>query len=117
MVGGYYFANEFASFGGPIANCDVSNVDTSKYSAIVNGIPTLRDGTYDECVTKMKAWFEILDLNKDQSLDRCEDAQFLVAAGNTEEYALTFGGMASVSELTHVCSYVVPTAFDDIYQA
>jgi hypothetical protein len=35
----------------------------------------------------MKTWFDIIDLNGDQFVDRCEDAKLLYGVGNTEEYA------------------------------
>lgn len=47
-------------------------------------------------------------------IDRCEDAKFLYAIGNDEDYSLLYGGYGSLPDLQKYCSYVVPDAFDVI---
>jgi len=47
-------------------------------------------------------------------IDRCEDAKFLFAIGNTEEYSLNYGGYGTLPELQGYCATVVPDAFDVI---
>lgn len=62
----------------------------------------------------MKKWFDQIDTNKDGLIDRCEDARFLYAIGNTEEYSLNYGGYGSLLDLQKYCDFVVPDAFDAI---
>jgi hypothetical protein len=117
MVGGYIFLFQYASYGGPVADCDVTAVNPSKYQPIKDALGDLSSGTYAECITTMQSWFKIVDLNDDQYLDRCEDAKFLYGFGNTEEYALTYGGIGSVTDFEKICATAVPDAFEAIQAA
>lgn len=114
MVGGYIFTYNFATFTAPLAACDLENVDKSKYAPIKNGFENLSNGNYTECLTQLQQWFTIIDLNNDQTIDRCEDAQFLFGVGNTEEYSINYSGSSGVNDMAGICMYVVPTAFDDV---
>jgi len=57
-VGGIIFAFTFGTFGGPIPDCDLADVDKNKYVGIKNGVNNLREGTYEDCMNNMKLWFE-----------------------------------------------------------
>jgi len=118
MVGGYIFAFVFASFGGPIGNCDVSGAELSTYSkdgvSFVDGIiPNLNQGTLKECKENMKYMFKKIDVSGDGYIDRCEDAQFLKASGASDDYALNYAGSASLYELQNICYLLVPDAYEE----
>lgn len=87
MVGGYVFTFQFYTFFPVPSDCEITDVSSSTYEPIKTGIPLIFEGTYAECKANMKTWFDIIDLNGDQFVDRCEDAKFLYGVGNTEEYA------------------------------
>lgn len=114
MVGGYVFTFQFYTFFPVPSDCEITDVSASTYEPIKTGIPLIFEGTYAECKANMKTWFDIIDVNGDQFVDRCEDAKFLYGVGNTEEYAQNFAGMTNLAELQHLCGQLVPSAFDEI---
>lgn len=87
MVGGYVFTFNFYTFFPVASDCAITDASASTYEPIKTGIPLIFEGTYAECKANMKVWFDIIDINKDQFVDRCEDAKFLYGVGNTEEYS------------------------------
>jgi hypothetical protein len=119
MVGGYIFAFVFASFGGPLGNCDLSSADAADYSKdgvlFVDGLlPNLNQGTLQECKDNMKLMFKALDVSGDGYIDRCEDAKFLKASGASDDYALNYPGSASLYELQNMCYMIVPDAYEEM---
>jgi hypothetical protein len=119
MVGGYVFAFIFASFGGPLNNCDLSDVDAATYSkdgvSFVDGIiPNLNQGTLQQCKDNMKLMFKAIDVNNDGYVNQCEDAKFLKAAGAPDDYALMYPGSASLYELQSYCYMIVPDAYEEM---
>ena len=119
MVGGYVFAFVFASFGGPLNNCDLSEANAATYSnngtLFVDGIiPNLNQGTLQECKDNMKLLFKAIDVSGDGYVDQCEDAKFLKASGASDDYALTYPGSASLYELQSYCYMIVPDAYEEM---
>jgi hypothetical protein len=113
IMGGYWFAMNYMKFK-PVENCDMGNVNTAKYSNIVGDFKNLNQGTYDQCITVMKGVSKTIDLNEDGFIDRCENAKFLKAIGNSEEYALNYSSSGSLLELQEYCKVVVIDAFDTL---
>lgn len=68
--------------------CDVESVDKSAYAEIQNILPLMTD--LDSCEENIMKIFHILDLNKNNIMERCEDAKFQFAMGSSKEYALKF---------------------------
>lgn len=114
MVGGYVFTFEFYKFFPVASDCEITDVSASTYEPVKTGIPLIFEGTYAECKANMATWFNILDLNNDGFVDRCEDAKFLYGVGNTEEYSQNYAGMVNLPELQALCAQLVPSAFDEI---
>lgn len=56
--------------------------------------------------------FNTVDLNNDGVVSQCEDAKFLVGVGNTEDYAKTYPGSYSLSDIKAMCDWMVPDGFD-----
>lgn len=42
------------------------------------------------CKASVKSIFKLADLDKSQTISRCENAKFLYGMGNTSEYALKY---------------------------
>jgi hypothetical protein len=51
---------------------------------------------------------EIMDLNKNGKVDRCEDAQFQYIFGESREYAMKFSGTFTKESLLKVCGKRFP---------
>jgi len=98
----------------PVENCDLGSVDNSKYSNIVSDFEGLTQSTYTECMAVMKTTSNTIDLNNDGFIDRCENAMFLKAIGNSEEYSLNYSSSGSLLGLQEYCKVVVIDAFDTI---
>lgn len=58
---------------------------------------------YDSCMANIMKSFEIMDLNKDGFLERCEDAKFQHAMGSSKEYALKFSSPISKGYTESIC--------------
>ena len=115
IIGAYVFAFNFLGFGRAPADCDPANLDGVDYSYALTAIPNLGDGDYEECIEAMDKIFDIVDINKDSYIDKCEDAKFLKAYGNTDEYALEYPGMATRDDLHKICMWAVPDGFDQMH--
>lgn len=113
IMGGYWFAMNYMKFK-PVENCDLGSVDNSKYSNIVSDFEGLTQSTYTECMAVMKTTSNTIDLNNDGFIDRCENAKFLKAIGNSEEYSLNYSSSGSLLGLQEYCKVVVIDAFDTI---
>lgn len=48
--------------------------------------------------------FNILDLNNDRFVDRCEDATFQRAMGATQKYAWKFSGQFNLASMKKICN-------------
>lgn len=113
MLGGGWFFNSFPLFKANLGDtCDLSKVSSSTYSSIKNLIPTLRDMSYADCQSAVANSFNTIDLNKDGVVTQCEDAKFLVGIGNSDEYAQTYPGSYSLSDVKSMCDWIVPDGFD-----
>jgi hypothetical protein len=91
MVGAHWFYaySGFADFK-PAANCDLDDIDASRYSGLVSQIEGLTQGTYQECLDVIANVAKQVDVNGNNYIERCEDAKFLKAIGNTDEYSLNY---------------------------
>lgn len=113
MAGGYYMVYTFGHFY-PLSNCPVTDFESSTYTNLKSQIEGLSQGTYQECLTSMEGIFNAIDLDNNGYVDRCEDAKFLMAIGNTEEYALNFTGTTNLPYLQGYCKHMVVDAFDQM---
>lgn len=53
----------------------------------------------DACYEYLPPILTILDVNKDNFISKCEDAQFLMhIGGNDREYSITYGGTLPVGQ-------------------
>lgn len=68
--------------------------------------------SYTDCQNAITNSFNTIDLNKDGVVSMCEDAKFLVGIGNTVDYAKTYPGSYSLSDVKGMCDWIVPDGFD-----
>lgn len=71
--------------GGANFECEFEDVD---YSAFFNIVSDVRDR--ESCLERIDAAFDIMDLNGDNYIDRCEDATLQKIYGSSAEYSIKF---------------------------
>lgn len=113
MLGAHWFYSYsgFADFK-PVENCDLNDVDASRYDGLVSQIEKLSLGSYDECMNVIATVAKQMDLDGNNYVDRCEDAKFLKGIGNTAEYASTYASSRSLPEVQRLCHWVIIDAFE-----
>lgn len=92
----------------------MSNVDAAPYGGLVDEFKNISQTTYDECMDLMKRATTAMDLDKNGLVDRCEDAKFLKAIGNTDEYSLNYSASFNYGGAQQWCKLIVIDAFDTI---
>lgn len=85
--------------GGSDFVCEFQDVNYSAFFDIVTDVKDRQD-----CLDKIDAAFEIMDLNGDNYIDRCEDANLQKIYGSSEEYAIKFS-QAYTREATRQLCY------------
>lgn len=66
---------------------------------------------FDTCKSVRRSLFMLADLNKDNMVSRCENAQFLYAMGNTEEYALAYSEIKTLPGFYKDCVKSFPASY------
>lgn len=84
--------------GGANVECTFEKRDYSQFYGIIQNMTDLQS-----CVENMPAAFDAIDLNGDNWISQCEDAQLIYNAGASEEYAIKFGGAITKQALTAYC--------------
>lgn len=84
--------------GGANVECTFEKRDYSQFYGIIQNMTDLQS-----CVENMPAAFDAIDLNGDNWISQCEDAQLIYNAGASEEYAIKFGGAITKPALTAYC--------------
>lgn len=113
IFGSYYFMHHYGQFK-PVQNCDLENIDSAPFAGLVDEFKGLSQTTYDQCLDIFKRAGVAMDTNKDGLVDRCEDARFLKAIGNTDEYALNYSGSFNTAGAQQWCKVLVIDAFDTL---
>lgn len=113
ILGAHWFYAEsgFADFK-PVKNCDLDDVDSSRYNGLVSDIESISLKSYQECKDIFSNIAKQMDIDGNNYVDRCEDAKFLKGIGNTDEYALTYSTSRSLPQVLQLCDYLVIDAFD-----
>lgn len=109
MVGGQYFGQTYFAFK-PADNCDLTETNKSLYSGVPAQIASITN--LETCKSVRKSLFMLADLNKDNMISRCENAQFLYALGNTEEYALNYSEMKTLPGFYASCVKSFPASYN-----
>lgn len=90
-VGAFVFAGNYTDLALVADNftCDLEDVDASVYAAIPGIVAKLKDR--ESCLANILGLMEVNDLNKNNIIERCEDAKLQYHFGkSTEAYALKF---------------------------
>jgi hypothetical protein len=99
----YFFAFEFYNMGDDDFTCDFSAADASTYAAVGDILKTTVD--VESCQTNILKVFDIMDLNKSNMLERCEDALFQhYFGGSTKEFALKFSSPYTRASTQSICA-------------
>ena len=83
-MGAYIFAFVWSSITEP-AECDFDAMSASDRQAAVDLLQTING--LEKCKEVLPQVFDLIDVNKNGLLERCEDANFLHILGNSEEYS------------------------------
>lgn len=110
-AGWFYAYSGFADFK-PVKNCDLDEVDSSRYNGLVSDIESISLKSYTECQDIFKNIAKQMDIDGNNYVDRCEDAKFLKGIGNTDDYSLTYSTSRSLPQVLQLCDYLVIDAFD-----
>lgn len=106
-IGGYIFMLNHISFDDDFAShCELKNYSVDHYAGafpIIFGMTS-----YDDCMSKIDSVFPFFDDNGDGFLDRCEDANFQLALGETPEYAIKFSSAYSSDAIRKICEKRFP---------
>ena len=100
----YVYAGIFYNMGDswyPL-QCDLDAVDKATYSGVKDIAAKIKDR--QSCLDNIQKIFDIMDINKDSMIQRCEDAKFQFASGSSKEYALKFSNEFSRSTANLICS-------------
>lgn len=66
----------------------------------------------DQCYEYLPPILTILDVNKDNFIDRCEDAQFLIhVMGNNDAYSINYGGTLPLGSYKKRCDQIFNPLF------
>lgn len=98
----YIFAIIFYNMGDswyPL-QCDLT-VDKAAYDGIQDIVKLIKD--QKSCLDNIQKLFDIIDLNDDGIIQRCEDAKFQHASGSSQEYALKFSNEFSRATANLIC--------------
>lgn len=108
MVGGQYFVVTYLQFK-PAEGCDLDKTNKSLYSGVPAQIQTITN--IETCKSVRKSLFMLADLNKDNMVSRCENAQFLYALGNKPEYALAYSEIKTLPGFYNDCIKSFPASY------
>lgn len=103
-VGSYVFFYEFNNLntdGGFGTDCDLDAESASTYAgvpAIVAQITSL-----ETCLAQIQNLFNIIDVNHNNLIERCEDATFQFNMGSTKAYALKYSSQFTRGAATQLC--------------
>jgi len=100
--GSYIFGFEFLNLSEDNLECDLESADLTIY----NDAFAIGDLIVDKksCLENIQKIFDIMDLNNDNILSRCEDATFQYAAGSTPEYAKKFSSIYTRAAANAICN-------------
>lgn len=106
-IGGYMFMFNFTSFDDDFAShCEIENKTFDDYAG---AFPTILSMTsYADCMTKIDTVFTFFDDNGDGYVDRCEDANFQHAVGETKEYSIKFSAPFTKDSFRKICEKRFP---------
>lgn len=102
-VGGYWFGLNFMKWTDP-TDCGLDDLSSTLKSELRSVLMNLK--TPQDCYDKMPALMRKIDFNKNNILDRCEDATILFSVGNSKEYALTYSHYVDHALVKRRCDQV-----------
>lgn len=85
--GAFVFGYNFLDFTHPV-NCDFNAVDSSAKNEALGLIATVN--SLEKCYEVLPKIMNLINPNNNDMMDRCEDATFLNAIGNTKEYSMKY---------------------------
>ena len=100
--GSYIFGWEFLNLSEDNLECDVESADLSVYNEAFEIAASMNSRS--SCLENIQKIFDIMDLNHDNLLSRCEDATFQHAAGSTPEYAKKFSSIYTRASANMICN-------------
>ena len=86
-IGGFIFMLNHVSLDDDFT-CDIDGADFNDYAGAFPYILSMT--SFEDCMAKIDQAFPFFDDNGDGFLDRCEDAKFQHAIGETKEFAIKF---------------------------
>jgi hypothetical protein len=102
-LGSYIFMGEFLNINGDDGfTCDVASQSQSTYSQVATYAKAMTDRA--SCLENIGKIFDIMDLNNDGMISRCEDAKLQYASGSEKAYALKFSSAYSRASANQICT-------------
>ena len=100
-ISSYIFAWNFLNIkdGGSELECQIKNYDYSAINSVVANI-----SNYETCIENIDALFDIVDVNGDNYISRCEDANFQAGMGQEVGFAIKFSSAFTRQYATVVCN-------------
>lgn len=100
--GSYIFFDNFININGDDGfKCDLSDANISSYSGAAAIAKNMKDRA--SCQTNIQKIFDLIDIDNDGYITRCEDAKFQFASGSTKAYALKFSSSYSRGSVNAIC--------------
>lgn len=104
-AGGFIFAFTYMK-AGPAVNCDLNAMNSSQINGMISAFGKVAQSK-QACYENMPSMLQIMDLNKNGFIDRCEDALFQIhVVGNPEEYAVNYGNVLPLSAYKYRCDQI-----------
>jgi hypothetical protein len=101
-TGSHLFWYYFFNLGEDNFECDLDDVPAGAYDRLPAVIGTLKDRA--SCLENILQLVEINDLNKNNIVERCEDAKLQYNfGGSTREYALKYSSQYTRGAVLNIC--------------
>lgn len=103
--GGFWFMNNFMKVG-PATNCDLNAMSSSQINTMISQFGKVLVSK-ESCYENIPLMLQVMDVNKNGFIDRCEDALFQIhVVGNPEEYALNYNNILPLSAYKYRCDQI-----------
>lgn len=101
--GSYIFMGHFLNLNGDDGfTCDVESQSQSTYSQVATYAKAMTNQA--TCLDNIQKIFDIMDLDNDGMISRCEDAKLQYASGSSKPYALKFSSAYSRAAANNICT-------------
>ena len=99
-LGGYIFFLTFEPFSDNLT-CDSGEPLVGQYFGVQDILSKITD--YDSCLANIDDIFNLVDLNRDGYIDRCEDASFQKHLGSSQDFALKYSSSWDRASYKTIC--------------